>query len=40
MIHFYETNLGDKELVKILQNPPKIEGIKWPDKFLISSEEE
>jgi hypothetical protein len=37
---FFETNLDDKELVKILQKPPKIEGIKWPEKFLVSSEEE
>ena len=37
---FFETNLDDEELVKILQKPPKIDGIKWPDKFLIPLEEE
>ena len=37
---FFEINLDDKELTKILQKPPKIEGIKWPEKFLVSSEEE
>ena len=37
---FFEKNLEDKELSKILQKPPHIKGIKWPKKFLISSEEE
>ena len=37
---FYDRDTNDEKLNKILQKPPLIEGLIWPERFLITLEEE
>ena len=37
---FYDRDTNDEKLYKILQKPPLIEGLIWPERFLVTLEEE